>query len=37
VEADPYEKENVLSKFHDIAKRMQGFAEKHHRQFYNHL
>jgi arylsulfatase A-like enzyme len=36
MEADPYEKENVLSKFPDVAKRMQGFAEEHRRQFYNH-
>jgi arylsulfatase A len=36
MEADPYEKENALSKFPDVAKRMQGFAEEHRRQFYNH-
>jgi len=36
MEADPYEKENVLSKFPDVAKRMQGFAEEHRRQFYDH-
>ena len=36
MEADPYEKENVLSKFPDVAKQMQGFAEEHRRQFYNH-
>jgi arylsulfatase A-like enzyme len=36
MEADPYEKENVLSKFPDVAKRMQGFAEEHRRQFYSH-
>ena len=36
MEADPYEKENVLSKFPDVAKRMQGFAEQHRRQFYSH-
>jgi arylsulfatase A-like enzyme len=36
MEADPYEKENVLSEFPDVAKRMQGFAEEHRRQFYDH-
>jgi arylsulfatase A-like enzyme len=36
MEADPYEKENVLSKFPDVAKRMRGFAEEHRRQFYDH-
>lgn len=34
MEADPYEKENVLLKFPDVARRMQGFAEQHRRQFY---
>jgi arylsulfatase A len=36
MEADPYEKDNVLSKFPDVAKRMQGFAEEHRREFYEH-
>jgi arylsulfatase A-like enzyme len=34
MEADPYEKENVIQKFPDIAKRMKGFADEHRRQFY---
>jgi len=34
MEADPYEKENVINKFPDVAKRMQGFAEAHRRQFF---
>jgi arylsulfatase A-like enzyme len=34
MEADPYEKENVIEKFPDVAKRMQSFAEEHRRQFY---
>ena len=36
MEADPYEKENVLPKFPDVAKRMQSFTEEHRRQFYDH-
>lgn len=36
MEADPYEKDNVLSKFPDVAKRMQSFAEEHRREFYEH-
>jgi arylsulfatase A-like enzyme len=34
MEADPYEKENVISKFPDVAKRMHSFAEEHRGQFY---
>jgi arylsulfatase A-like enzyme len=34
MEAEPYEKENVIQKFPDIAKRMKGFADEHRRQFY---
>jgi arylsulfatase A-like enzyme len=34
MEADPYERENVLSKFPEIAKRLQDFAEEHRREFY---
>jgi len=34
MEADPYERENVIEKFPDVAKRMQAFANEHSRQFY---
>lgn len=35
MEADPYERVNVIDKFPDVAKRMQGFAEEHRRLFYS--
>jgi hypothetical protein len=35
MEADPYEKANVIDKFPEVATRMKGFAEDHRRQFYN--
>jgi arylsulfatase A-like enzyme len=34
MEADPYEKVNVLDKFPDVAKRMQAFAEEHRQKFF---
>lgn len=35
MEKDPYETTNVLEKYPEIAKRMQGYAERHRRQFYS--
>jgi arylsulfatase A-like enzyme len=35
MEADPYEKTNVIDRFPGVAARMKGFAEDHRRQFYN--
>jgi arylsulfatase A-like enzyme len=34
MEADPYEKVNVIDKFPEVAGRMKSFAEEHRREFY---
>jgi arylsulfatase A len=34
MEGDPYEKNNVLEQYPDIARRLQGYAEEHRREFY---
>lgn len=35
LEADPFEKTNVIDKFPEVAARMKGYAERHQREFYN--
>jgi arylsulfatase A-like enzyme len=35
MEADPYEKTNVIDRFPEVAARMKGFAEQHRQAFYN--
>ena len=35
MEADPYEKVNVLDEHPDIVRRLQAYAEEHRRQFYS--
>lgn len=35
MEADPYERVNVIGKFPEVAKRLQGFADEHRRLFYS--
>ncbi len=34
LEADPYEKESVLERYPDVARRLKALAEKHRKQFY---
>ncbi|MDX2150006.1 MAG: sulfatase [Bryobacteraceae bacterium] len=34
MEADPFEKVNVIDRFPDVARRMQEYAERHRREFY---
>lgn len=35
MEADPYETTNVIGRFPEVAKRLQGYAERHRREFYS--
>ncbi len=35
MEADPYETTNVISRFPEVARRLQGYAERHRQEFYS--